>query len=129
MVNRAFILQQLLRLLVPREKHHILDRQVEDYHLAEIAMNMTHWQDVAPYLGLTDAEEVAIEMNHRWEERRRLVPRSFIISNYLGGASVVRAVGHESAVTRISTSHVSRLSPHANKRQKSRRGLGIRLIL
>jgi len=61
-------------------------------------MNMTHWQDVAPYLGLTDAEEVAIEMNHRWEERRRLVPSSFIINNYLGGASVVRAVGHESAL-------------------------------
>ena len=77
MANRAFICQQLLRLLVPREKHHILDRKVEDNHLAEIAMNMTHWQDVAPYLGLTDSEEVAIEMNHSREERRRLVPGSF----------------------------------------------------
>ena len=101
MVNRAFILQQLLRLLVPREKHHILDRQVEDYHLAEIAMNMTHWQDVAPYLGLTDAEEVAIEMNHRWEERRRLVPRSFILNNYLGGASVVQALPAREQATEI----------------------------
>ena len=63
---------------VPQEKQHLLDGKVEDYQLAKIAKNITHWQEVAPYLGLTEAEETAIEENNNTAERRRFV--SFVCS-------------------------------------------------
>ena len=46
---------------------------MKDDHLTVFAENLTHWQEVAPYLELTEAEEAAIERNYDREERRRLV--------------------------------------------------------
>ena len=63
---------------VPQEKQHLLNGKVEDYQLAEIAKNITHWQEIAPYLGLTEAEETAIKENNDTAEKRRLV--SFVWS-------------------------------------------------
>ena len=63
--------EELLR-AVPEEKQHLLDSKVEEYQLAEIAINLTRWQEVVPYLGLKEAEETAIEGNHDTVERRRL---------------------------------------------------------
>ena len=65
--------EELLR-TIPEEKQHLLDSEVEDYQLAEIAINLTRWQDIVPYLGLKEAEETAIEENYHTAERRRLVP-------------------------------------------------------
>ena len=66
------LFEELLR-AVPEEKQYLLDSKVEEYQLAEIAINLTQWQEVVPYLGLKEAEETAIKENHDTAERRRLV--------------------------------------------------------
>ena len=66
-------LEELFCDLVAAEKRHLLDCTVKDDHLTVFAENLTHWQEVAPYLELTEAEEAAIEKNYDREERRRLV--------------------------------------------------------
>ena len=43
---------------VPPEK---LDQPCKDEHLCEIALYITDWQSIAPYLGLTEADESEIE--------------------------------------------------------------------
>ena len=60
-------------LIVSEEEQHLLNCNVKDDHLTEIAKNLTHWEEVAPYLNLTEAEEAAIERNYNKEERKRLV--------------------------------------------------------
>ena len=45
---------------VPPEK---LDEPCKDEHLCEIALSITDWQSIAPFLGLTEAEESDIEKN------------------------------------------------------------------
>ena len=66
-------LEELFCDLIPEEKRHLLDWIVKDDHLTVFAENLTHWQEIAPYLKLTEAEEAAIERNYDREERRRLV--------------------------------------------------------
>ena len=66
-------LEELFCDLVPEEKRHLLDSIVKDDHLTVFAENLTHWQEIAPYLELTEAEEAAIERNYGREERRRFV--------------------------------------------------------
>ena len=68
--------EDLLR-TVPEEKQCLLDCKVDDYQLAEIAKNLTDWQEVVPYLGLKEAEERAIKDNNNTTERRRSVPCIF----------------------------------------------------
>ena len=46
---------------VPPEK---LDEPCKDEHLCEIALSITDWQSIAPFLGLTEAEESDIEKNY-----------------------------------------------------------------
>lgn len=58
---------------VPEESRHLLDHKVGDYHLAEIAKNIIDWQEVTTYLGLTEAEEAAIQENNCTAEQKRLV--------------------------------------------------------
>ena len=64
--------EELLR-AVPEEKQHLLDSKLEEYQLAEIALNLTQWQDIVPYLGLKETDETAIKEDHDTAERRRLV--------------------------------------------------------
>ena len=66
-------LEELFCDLVPEEKRHLLDSIVKNDHLTVFAENLTHWQEIAPYLELTEAEETAIERNYDREERRRFV--------------------------------------------------------
>ena len=66
-------LEELFCELVSEEKLYLLDRIVKDDHLTVFAENLTHWQEVVPYLDLTEAEEAAIERNYDREERRRFV--------------------------------------------------------
>ena len=47
---------------VPREK---LDSPVTDIHIADLAFILTTWEELAPYLGLTEAEEEAIQVDYR----------------------------------------------------------------
>ena len=48
---------------IPTQSQGVLDQKVRDIHLAEIAKAMTCWQSVCTYLGITEAEEAAIEGN------------------------------------------------------------------
>ena len=50
-----------------------LDQNVIDVHLAEIAMKLTNWKSVCSYLGISEAEEEAIEKGHKKEYQRRYV--------------------------------------------------------
>ena len=43
---------------VPHEK---LEQPCKDEHLCEIALSITDWQSIAPFLGLTEADESEIE--------------------------------------------------------------------
>ena len=82
--------EELLR-AVPEDKQHRLDSKVGEYQLAEIAINLTQWQDIVPYLGLKEAEETAIEGNHDTVERRRLVPcvcQLLVLMNLLLGSLI-----------------------------------------
>ena len=47
---------------VPREK---LDSPITDIHIADLAFMLTSWEELAPYLGLTPAEEEAIQVDYR----------------------------------------------------------------
>lgn len=49
-----------------------LDQNVSDDHLADIATKLTSWR-VCSYLGISEAEETEIEMNHKKENQRRYV--------------------------------------------------------
>ena len=67
-------LEKLLCDLVPeKQRLDLLGSTVKDDHLTVLAESLTHWQEIAPYLGLTEAEETAIEKNYDREERRRFV--------------------------------------------------------
>ena len=59
-----FSIYRLKKLLadVPPEK---LNKPCIEYHLSEIALSITDWRSVAPYLGLTEVEENDIETDHR----------------------------------------------------------------
>ena len=41
-----------------------LDQPCKDDHLSEIALSLTDWQSIAPFLGLTEAEENRIARRH-----------------------------------------------------------------
>ena len=47
---------------VPREK---LDSPITDIHFADLASILTTWEELAPYLGLTEAEEEAIQVDYQ----------------------------------------------------------------
>ena len=47
---------------VPREK---LDSPITDIHIADLAFMLTTWEELAPYLGLTPADEAAILVDYR----------------------------------------------------------------
>lgn len=41
-----------------------LKSRVSDYHITEIATDLTEWEGIAPFLGLTDAEVMEIKEDH-----------------------------------------------------------------
>ena len=47
---------------VPREK---LDSPITDIHIADLAFMLTTWEELAPYIGLTPAEEEAIQVDYQ----------------------------------------------------------------
>ena len=51
---------------VPREK---LDSPITDIHIADLASMLTTWEELAPYLGLTPAEEEAIQADYQGRYR------------------------------------------------------------
>ena len=54
---------------IPREK---LNQPCRDDHLSEIALSITKWKSIAPYLGLTEAEEENIEKNCGENETQKI---------------------------------------------------------
>ena len=61
-------LEELLRGAAPEK----LDQPCRDDHLSEIALSLTEWQSMAPFLGLSDAEEREIEEDSRPAKRRKV---------------------------------------------------------
>ena len=51
--------------LDPLQQPELLDTPVSDLHLAQIASNIRNWEEVAPFLGLTDAEEEEIRQDNK----------------------------------------------------------------
>ena len=51
----------------------LLDQNVSDLYLADIAKKLTNWKSVCSYLGLSEAEEKAIEEDHKKTNVRRYV--------------------------------------------------------
>ena len=49
-----------------------LDKHISDDHFCEIALCMTEWKAVAPFLGLDDNDVDAIEQEQKSEQVRRL---------------------------------------------------------
>ena len=54
---------------IPCEK---LNQPCRDVHLSEIALSVTKWKSIAPYLGLTEAEEENIEKNCGENETQKI---------------------------------------------------------
>ena len=54
---------------IPCEK---LDYPCRDVHLSEIALSVTKWKSIAPYLGLTEAEEENIEKDCGENETQKI---------------------------------------------------------
>ena len=54
---------------IPCEK---LDQPCRDVHLSEMALSITKWKSIAPYLGLTEAEEENIEKNCGENETQKI---------------------------------------------------------
>ena len=48
----------------------ILDQACSDEHLLELSLELTHWQTVSPFLGLSETEEEDIEK--RPPQRQRI---------------------------------------------------------
>ena len=42
----------------------LLDSKVSDFHLAEIACDLVHWEELAPYLGITESEQKEIKEDY-----------------------------------------------------------------
>ena len=54
------------------------DRPCSDVHLAKIAMLITDWREVSPFLGLTEADEIAIlESTHSVSARKMAMLRKW----------------------------------------------------
>ena len=68
--------------LDPLQQPELLDAPVSDLHLTQIASNIRNWEEVAPFLALSDVEEEEIRKDHkeygvqkrkalqRWREKR-----------------------------------------------------------
>ena len=50
-----------------------LDQSCRDEHLCELALSITNWQSIAPFLGLTEVEEKEISLLYPNELRRQTV--------------------------------------------------------
>lgn len=50
-----------------------LDRRISNIHLHTFAQSMKSWREVAPYLGLTEAEEEEIVNDHRRHQEQKCV--------------------------------------------------------
>ena len=65
-------LQQMLA-TIPPQSQRMLDQRVGDTHLAEIARTLISWKSICTNLGISEAEEVAIEEENKETDTRRYV--------------------------------------------------------
>jgi hypothetical protein len=49
--------------------HKSLKSRISDFHITEIAADLTDWEDIAPFLGLTDAEVMEITEDHPYKPK------------------------------------------------------------
>ena len=68
---RASLEQMLAN--IPEQNRQMLDGNVSDIHLEEIARNLVDWKSVCTTLGISEAEEAAIEEENRTVNLRRFV--------------------------------------------------------
>ena len=53
------------RTVNPLQQPELLDAPVSDLHLAQIASNIRSWEEVAPFLALSDVEEEEIRKDYK----------------------------------------------------------------
>ena len=58
---------------IPHQSRSTLDQTVSDGNLAKIARELTNWKSVGADLGISKAEEEAIEEDNRGTDARRYV--------------------------------------------------------
>ena len=63
-------LQQMLATIPPQSRQ-MLDLTVSDAHLAEMARALINWRSVCTNLGISEAEEAAIEEENQGADARR----------------------------------------------------------
>ena len=74
---------------VPPEK---LDQPCRDEHLSKIALSITDWQSIAPFLGLTEADEVIIRHDYpNWITQKIGMLRTW--KKRFGGKATYRKLG------------------------------------
>ena len=56
---------------IPPQSQQLLDQTVSDTHLAEIARALIDWKSVCTNLGISEAEEAAIEEENQRADARR----------------------------------------------------------
>ena len=67
---RRSSLQQMLATIPPQSRQ-MLDLTVSDAHLAEMARALINWRSVCTNLGISEAEEAAIEEENQGADARR----------------------------------------------------------
>ena len=78
-------LQQMLATIPPLS----LNQKVSDANLAEIARTLIDWKSVCTKLGISEAEEAAIEEENQRADARRYVGAKMIKSNCSVSLSVL----------------------------------------
>ena len=58
---------------IPQQNRSALDQKVSDSNLVKIARELTNWKSVGAYLGISKADEEAIEEDNRGTDARRYV--------------------------------------------------------
>ena len=64
-------LEQMLA-AIPPQRQCELNQKVGDTHLAEVARKLINWNSVCTYLGISEADEKAIEEENKVDMRRYL---------------------------------------------------------
>jgi len=68
LLTAAPSLEELFKNISPQK----FNQPCQDEDLAILSLSITYWQEIAPFLGLTEAEEQAIKVDCASEERRRI---------------------------------------------------------
>ena len=90
-------LEQILAAIPPQRRCE-LNQKISDAHLAEIAKDLINWKSVCTNLGISEAEEKAIEEDNKEVDVRRYLHSPFIEINCTYVCSMVDTIIHSRGV-------------------------------